>query len=703
MTYLNSRGYVILKSTLSQKDQESIKSDLTVKPKETPGYGINAEASFAIYLEGPTKLYVPKFYGLTKFGVPSENKIPAGEDIHLNFVGKLRPLQEIPVKAVLTACQDPKQMGALLCLSCGEGKCLGKDTQILMFNGKLKKVQDIVPGNQIMGDDSFERNVLSISKGREMMYKVILDNGDSFRANKSHILSVKKHGKDEIIDMSIREYLECSPFQMSELRAVKVPVEFHFFNGTKFFVNDLAYQFGRLLYHHNGIPDYYKSSPKPIRSKILSGILDFHGFYKKKANVFVINLSSKEQFDDVVFIARSLCYKLHTKKFSSSNYRCIIESTKGLLYNRLDEDFNRVEQLFRFKVVPLKEDEYFGFEIDGNRRFLLGDFTVTHNTVCAINLISTLAKKTLIVVHKEFLLQQWKERIHEFIDGDVRIGLIKASIIDVENKDIVIASLQSLAMKTYDPSLFKDFGTLVIDEIHHTSARVFSKALQKLNFTYNIGLTATPNRKDGLTKVFKWHIGDIAFQSKKNGTDDVLVRTLSFNGSNDPSYCQEHYLYNGKPNIARMINNICESIERTSFIVSQVKSILEKEPLRKVLILSERKAQLMALKEELQGYDTGLFFGGMKDKQLKESEEKQIILATMQMTSEGFDKKGLDTLILASPKSDIVQIVGRILRDKKEDRRHVPLIVDIIDNFSMFPNQASKRLAYYKKMQYVVE
>ena len=75
----------------------------------------------------------------------------------------------------------------------------------------------------------------------------------------------------------------------------------------------------------------------------------------------------------------------------------------------------------------------------------------------------------------------------------------------------------------------------------------------------------------------------------------------------------------------------------------------------------------------------------------------------MQMTSEGFDKKGLDTLILASPKSDIVQIVGRILRDKKEDRRHVPLIVDIIDNFSMFPNQASKRLAYYKKMQYVVE
>jgi superfamily II DNA or RNA helicase len=221
-----------------------------------------------------------------------------------------------------------------------------------------------------------------------------------------------------------------------------------------------------------------------------------------------------------------------------------------------------------------------------------------------------------------------------------------------------------------------------------------------------LGLTATPNRKDGLTKVFKWHIGDIAFQTSSKKDDQVNVVMKVFE-TDDRVYSEQCFLYNNKPNIARMINNICECVSRVDFVVNEIKSILEAEPQRRLLVLSERKSHLMTiqvrLKDACPNIETGLFFGGLKDAQLRKAEESQIILATMQMTAEGFDRKGLDTLILASPKSDVVQIVGRVLRDKKEDRKHIPMVLDIVDNFSVFTNQAKKRKTYYKKMNYDVK
>jgi superfamily II DNA or RNA helicase len=90
----------------------------------------------------------------------------------------------------------------------------------------------------------------------------------------------------------------------------------------------------------------------------------------------------------------------------------------------------------------------------------------------------------------------------------------------------------------------------------------------------------------------------------------------------------------------------------------------------------------------------------MKQDDLKESEGRSIILGTYAMISEGFDVKGLDTLVLASPKSDVVQSVGRILRTPKHERKSVPLVIDIVDDFSMFPKQAKKRVTYYKSCKY---
>lgn len=324
-------------------------------------------------------------------------------------------------------------------------------------------------------------------------------------------------------------------------------------------------------------------------------------------------------------------------------------------------------------------------------------------TVCAIYAMCELKKKTIIICHKEFLLMQWKERILEYTNIDPkRIGIIKAQALDVEDKDVILASLQSLVLKRYDPQVFDGIGLSIFDECHHTSASTFSKVFQKLNTQYTIGLSATTERKDGLSCVFKWHIGDIAFKSKQR-KDEVIVRLLHFDNT-DKEYCHEAYLWNNKPNVARMINNICDFRPRVEFIVDEICSILHEDTNRRFLVLSDRRSHLKSIHDLLKerNLESAFYYGGMKPIQLKNAEESPIILSTIQYSSEGLDIKGLNTLVLASPKSDIVQVCGRILRDKVEDRVYTPLIIDIVDNFSVFYQQAKKRHAYYKKCKYTI-
>lgn len=323
-------------------------------------------------------------------------------------------------------------------------------------------------------------------------------------------------------------------------------------------------------------------------------------------------------------------------------------------------------------------------------------------TTISLYIVSLLKTKTLIIVHKDFLLNQWKERISEFLPT-ANVGLIKAKTIDVNGKDIVLASLKSLSMKEYDNEIFKGFGLSIFDEVHHTSAEVFSQALKKITFEYSIGLSATVKRKDGLSKVFMWFLGTIEYKSCKR-KDTVKVICKNYYDPN-PLYSKEYMIHGNKLNIAKMIGCICEYFPRTEFLTSILQQVLIQEPLRKVLVLSDRRNHLKTLYEYFTQLkiDCGMYVGGMNQKDLVESEKKQVILATFAIASEGYDQKGLDTLILASPKTDITQSVGRILRDKEQDRQHVPLIIDIIDNFSIFQRQAEKRVKWYRSNAYEVD
>ena len=165
-------------------------------------------------------------------------------------------------------------------------------------------------------------------------------------------------------------------------------------------------------------------------------------------------------------------------------------------------------------------------------------------TIMALNIISKLNVKTLIIVHKEFLVDQWIERIQEFLP-EASIGKIQGKKIDIEGKSIVIGMLQSLSMKSYDLDTFDSFGFTVIDEVHHLGAEVFCQALFKIVTRYVLGLSATMDRKDGLTKVFKMFIGDIIHKEKRDTTNtNVIVKVFDYK-NDDEEFNEIKYDYRG--------------------------------------------------------------------------------------------------------------------------------------------------------------
>ena len=177
-------------------------------------------------------------------------------------------------------------------------------------------------------------------------------------------------------------------------------------------------------------------------------------------------------------------------------------------------------------------------------------------TAMALYIISKLSVKTLVIVHKGFLVNQWIERIKEFLP-QARIGRVQGQILDIENKDIVIGMLQSLSTKSYPHEMISTFGLTIVDECHHLAAEVFSRALPKISTRYMLGLSATPNRKDGLSKVFEWYLGDMVYCIKQREPDLVLVDLIEYY-SDDLRYSKEELMYNGTK---WQFSIICTSIQ----------------------------------------------------------------------------------------------------------------------------------------------
>ena len=330
---------------------------------------------------------------------------------------------------------------------------------------------------------------------------------------------------------------------------------------------------------------------------------------------------------------------------------------------------------------------------------LLALHTGFGKTCLGLYIISALKMKTIIVVHKEFLLRQWVERIEQFLP-DAKVGRIQAKIMDVEDKDIVICMLQSLSMKDYPPEIFRDFGFAIYDEVHHLGAEVFSRAFYKLTTEYSLGLSATMKRKDGLSKLLNWFLGNVVCKIERKGEDNVLVKVIRYHFDDD-DFNKLELDYRGRIKYTTMIKKLCEFDRRSEFILKVISDLFKQNIDQQIIVLAHQKKLLGYLHDAIKDRNiatVGYYVGGMKEKDLKISEGKQVIIATYAMAEEGLDIKTLTTLVMATPKVDVTQSVGRILRQKRKES----LVVDIVDSHMIFERHFKKRKTFYRKQKFKI-
>ena len=333
-------------------------------------------------------------------------------------------------------------------------------------------------------------------------------------------------------------------------------------------------------------------------------------------------------------------------------------------------------------------------------------------TVIGANIISKLKTNTLVIVNRNNLLDQWKERLSYFLDIDKKeIGQCGASKESLNGK-LDVASFQSLFKKDNIEELVQNYGLVIVDECHHVAAYSFEKVLKAIRSKYVYGLTATPTRKDGWHKIIYMQCGDIRVRvsNKDLKQNKEMEHTVIVRKTNYKYILTEE---KEKIQISEILNDMCHNVFRNSLIIEDInKCILEG---RIPIVLTERIEHLNILKEQLEKLNVPvvIYKGNMGKKKTKEiretikkadeSNEPRIILATSSSIGEGFDDSRLDTLFLTMPvswKGRIIQYVGRLHRDH-EDKDKV-IVYDYLDNMKVLEKMYNRRLKGYKIAGYEI-
>ena len=303
-------------------------------------------------------------------------------------------------------------------------------------------------------------------------------------------------------------------------------------------------------------------------------------------------------------------------------------------------------------------------------------------TICALYIASQLKLQTIILVHNTFLKDQWVDRIKAFLPN-ARIGFIQGDTIEVENRDVIIAMIQSLALKDYDSKIFKNIGLTIVDECHHIASDAFSRSIPKVTSKYMLGLSATPERKDKLMFVIHWLLGPLLYKSNTADKVDAKVKVEYYEFEPPDKQFNDVILNpSGVMFTSLMINKVVDYKPRNQFLIEILKDVYPEKG-RQILVLTDRVDHAKVLFDMLPlaiQKDAGILSRKVESaERTKMTETKKILIATYQMCKEGFDVATLNTLLMATSRPDVDQILGRILRVEKDKRTIQPLILDIVD------------------------
>lgn len=276
----------------------------------------------------------------------------------------------------------------------------------------------------------------------------------------------------------------------------------------------------------------------------------------------------------------------------------------------------------------------------------------------------------LIVVHTTALFAQWKKVISQvYAIPESEIGTIRGPKCEWRGKSVAIAMLPSLAQRKYEPEFYKHWRLIVVDEVHRAGAISWAKTVY-LFHGQRIGLSATPDRPDGMDKAFRVHLGKVRYRYTQQplGSEFVFVHT----GRTIPT----PWMRNPMKRLAVVMSNCSKDIVRNDCISAILRQV-HKEG-RKVIVLGDRVETLELLCKKYPGKSKAVFVGKVKQGADREAAlSKDAIFATSSMAKEGLDVPALDTLLITIPFSGLgrlEQSVGRILRTcegKQQPRTYV--------------------------------
>jgi len=293
--------------------------------------------------------------------------------------------------------------------------------------------------------------------------------------------------------------------------------------------------------------------------------------------------------------------------------------------------------------------------------------TGSGKTVMALKLIAERRQPCLVIVHTKELLHQWRDRIESFLgiprdeigiigDGKKRIG--EKLAVGIVNSIYPIAG-----------EINHHFGHIIVDECHRTPSRTFTEAVSAFDSKYMMGLSATPWRRDGLSKLIFWYVGDVHHEVDKAALQEsgdilkakVIIRETNFNPWCDPS-----------ENYAGMLSELCADPGRNELIC---RGIIDEASNGSgiILALSDRKSHCEALAAILRrnGISPDVLTGDTANGERKAIVDRlnagkvKVLIATGQLIGEGFDCQGLSTLFLTTPikfSGRVIQYLGRVLR-----------------------------------------
>ncbi len=293
--------------------------------------------------------------------------------------------------------------------------------------------------------------------------------------------------------------------------------------------------------------------------------------------------------------------------------------------------------------------------------------TGSGKTVMGLFIVAARRQPALVVCHTRELLYQWCDRIESFLGiPKAEIGIIGDGKKKIGDKITVgiVNSIYPIASE-----LKEHIGHLIVDECHRTPSRTFTEAVSAFDSKYMLGLSATPWRRDGLSKLIFWYVGDVHHEVDKAALQEsgdilkakVIIRETNFNPWCDPS-----------ENYAGMLSELCADPGRNELIC---RGIIDEASNGSgiILALSDRKShceQLAALLRR-NGISPAVLTGDTANGERKAIVDRlnagkvKVLIATGQLIGEGFDCRELSTLFMATPISfsgRVLQYLGRVLR-----------------------------------------